>query len=124
MTVSPQTDAVLTDLKKDLPKGVTVIPHQLPYSALSVSALFKNMSSKSPLSDWDQLMHVNLPGYVSKEEQGEAELTGYLAQLYYDCYPTEEEPTVVLAGYSQGSMVVHNILKEEAEYPATRGTCS
>ena len=114
MTVSPQTDAVLNDLKKDLPKGTTVISHQLSYPAPSVSDLGKNVTSLNPLTDWDRLTHVNLPAYVSKEEQGEAELVGYLAKIYDDCYSTEVEPLVVLAGYSQGSMVVHNILNEEA----------
>jgi alpha-tubulin suppressor-like RCC1 family protein len=113
MTVSPETNAVLLALQKELTaKGVTVTVtvHQLSYPAPSVNILTSDLHSANVLSDWDQLMHTNLPKYIGEEEQGEAELYGYLTQIYYGCYPTGQEPMIALAGYSQGAMVVHNVL--------------
>lgn len=123
MSVSPQTNAVLTTLEASLPKAVPVTVHQLSYPAPSVNVLFAGLSfsfwSLVSNRDWDQLMHVNLPNYIGQEQQGEAELIGYLTHIYYYCYPAGQEPMVVLAGYSQGSMVVHNILNEAAANPNT-----
>jgi cutinase len=123
ISVTPQTNAVLTALQANLPKNVPVTAHQLSYPAPAVSVLGTGISwSASAVrsnSEWDTFMHVNLPKYIGDEQQGESELVGYLSQIYFNCYPKGQEPMVVLAGYSQGAMVVHNILNELAAYPNT-----
>jgi len=121
MSVSPETDAVLTGIRDQLKAdGVTetIAVDQLPYKAVSDDLLTAGLkfpasaigAIKTIVTDWHQLMDVNLPRYISDEEQGESELNTYLAQLYGSCQSAAQQPMVVLAGYSQGSMVIHNVL--------------
>lgn len=120
--ISPQTEAVYNALTAQLSAEhikTPVIFYQLPYTAASVAGLVTGVKSPNVLQDWDQLMHNNLPAYIAGEQQGEAKLVGYLTYLYYECYPIGIEPMVVLAGYSQGAMIVHNILNELAGDPNT-----
>lgn len=120
--ISPQTEAVYNALTAQLGAEhikTPVIFYQLPYTAASVTGLVNGVKSPNVLQDWDQLMHTNLPAYIAGEQQGEAKLVGYLTYLYYECYPVGIEPTVVLAGHSQGAMIVHNILNELAGDPNT-----
>jgi YVTN family beta-propeller protein len=82
------------------------------YQAPSVNVLTSGLSWKpwKWKSDLNQLFNVNLPKYLTDEQVGEMELYEYLTNTYQDCLPTGQEPMVVLAGYSQGAMVVHNVL--------------
>ena len=82
------------------------------YQAPSVDVLESGLS-RAPVewsSDLNQLLLVNLPQYLSGEKVGEAELYRLLLTTYNNCIASGEEPTVVLAGYSQGAMLVHNVL--------------
>jgi hypothetical protein len=125
MSVSPETDAVLTGIEDELKaKGVNppIVEDQLGpgYQAQSVDVLWSGLSqNQTPKQMWDQLTEVDLPKYIDGEEDGEAELNGYLTEIAYDCYPTGHEPMIVLAGYSQGSMVVHNVLNALTANDAT-----
>jgi len=121
MSVSPQTNAVLTGIKDQLKAdgvAATVAVYQLPYKAVSDDVLTAGLkfpsasldAVKTIAADWHQLMAVNLPAYISAEEQGESELHAYLEQIYSSCQSAADQPMIVLAGYSQGSMVAHNVL--------------
>jgi Cutinase len=121
LSVSPQTNAVLTGIRDQLKIDkvpATIAVYQLPYKAISDDVLTARLkfptsaadAIPSLVADWHQLMHVNLPTYITSEEQGESELYAYLAQIYQSCQSAVQRPMVVLAGYSQGSMVVHNVL--------------
>jgi hypothetical protein len=116
MSVSGETDTVLKGIVDELRAAHLTIPiqeYQLgpAYTAPSVKDLLSNLSIQTTIPGiWHQFADVNVPNYIGQEEAGEAELYGYLTGIYYDCYPTGHEPMVVLAGYSQGAMVVHNLL--------------
>jgi hypothetical protein len=125
MSVSPQTNAVLTGIRDQLKAdGVTetIAVYQLPYKAVSDDVLTAGLkfpasavdAVQTIVSDWRRLMNVNLPKFIADEEQGESELSTYLAQIYQSCRSAGQQPAVVLAGYSQGSMVVHNVLNSIA----------
>jgi Cutinase len=72
------------------------------------------------VADWNRLMNVNLPKYIADEEQGVTDLRNYLEQIYNSCQSAAQQPMVVLAGYSQGSMVVHNVLNAIAAADQTK----
>jgi hypothetical protein len=116
MSVSPETDAVLTGIEDELKaKGMNppIVADQLGpgYQADSINVLWSGLSpNESVKAKWDRITEVNVPKYIGGEEDGEAELNGYLTEIAYDCYPSGHEPMIVLAGYSQGSMVIHNIM--------------
>jgi len=120
-SASAETEAAYKDIKHQL-KAQGANPsttfYQLPYSAPSTKVLTSGLEKPTSvstlgvtvMSDWIQLMDVNLPKYIAGEEQGESELYAYLAQIYHTCNSAGKQPMVVLAGFSQGSMVVHNVL--------------
>jgi Cutinase len=117
MSVSPQTNAVLAGIEQALKeKGVStrIVAQQLgpAYTAPSVSELRTGLSPNPQkyLADVLQFLTVNLQNYIDGEHQGVEELYDELTSLYTSCLPTGQEPMVVLAGYSQGAMVVHNVL--------------
>jgi Cutinase len=121
MSVSPETDDVLTGISDQLKADdvtATIAVDQLPYQAASDDILIAGLkfphsvadAIPTIVADWNRLMNVNLPKYIADEEQGETELRNFLAQIYTSCQSAAQQPMVVLAGYSQGSMVVHNVL--------------
>jgi hypothetical protein len=121
LSVSPETNAVLTGIKDQLKIDqvtATIAVYQLPYKAVSDDVLAAGLKFPTSvinaipilIADWHQLMKVNLPKYIADEEQGESELYTYLTQIYHACQSSAQQPMVVLAGYSQGAMVVHNVL--------------
>lgn len=126
-TVSPQTDSVWMAIQKQLQsqgieltgKGAKVSStfYQLPYPAPSTKVLFSGLTN--PLKSTNQItatvkdyrqFRKNLPAYIAGEQKGESLLYADLARIYHDCSSAGVQPMVVLAGYSQGAMVVHNIL--------------
>jgi Cutinase len=116
MSVSRETDTVLEGIEDELHAEHLTIPIQVDqlgpaYTAPSVNDLLSNLSIQTTIPGiWHQFADVNVPNYIGQEEAGEAELYAYLTGIELDCYPTGHEPMVVLAGYSQGAMVVHNVL--------------
>ncbi len=117
--VSPETDAVYKAVTAQL-KGIDITQtfYQLSYPAPSVDVLASGLTKPSSLigagqvigADWDRLVNTNMVNYIAGELQGESELSAYLTQIYNDCHAAGQQPMVVLAGYSQGAMVVHNVL--------------
>jgi hypothetical protein len=118
---SAETYAAYVDIKNQL-KAEGVNPgttfYQLPYSAPSTKLLTTGLEAPTldsrvgltVAADWLQLMDINLPKYIAGEEQGESLLYAYLAQIYHTCSSAGKQPVVVMAGFSQGSMVIHNLL--------------
>ena len=121
---SPEANAALKGILQVLPaKGATVPPVDVDqlggpgatpnsYQAPDVKDIVKDWSW-NPLklpADLNRTINVNLPKYLASEQVGETELYTYLSNTYLDCQSTGHEPMVVLAGYSQGAMVVHNVL--------------
>jgi Cutinase len=120
-SVSPETDTVYKAMNSQLEaegSKLTQTFYQLPYSAPSVSVLVSGLTKPSSVigagkvigADWDRLVNVNMVKYIAGELQGESELYAYLTQIYNNCHQAGQQPMVVLAGYSQGAMVVHNVL--------------
>ena len=121
---SPETNTVLQGILQAFKAaGVTVPPIDVDqlggpktipnlYQAPSVDVL-KSGLSWNPLkwnADLNRIFLVNMPEYLGAEQNGEAELYALLTATYQKCQPTGQEPAVVLAGYSQGAMLVHNVL--------------
>jgi hypothetical protein len=93
--------------------------HQLTYPAPRVDVLFSKLDHGSLKARSDRLWKHNLPSYLGQERQGEQELVTYLGQILTSCAGTSKHPAVVLTGYSQGSMVVHNVLQTLVDTNAT-----
>lgn len=93
--------------------------HQLAYPAPSVDLLLSGLDSGSITQKANRLLKHNLPSYLGQERQGERELMTYLGQVIASCSGSTKHPEVVLAGYSQGSMVVHNVLQTLVNSKAT-----
>ena len=126
MPKSWETNAVLVGILRAFSaKGVTAPPIELDqlggprgtpnaYQAPSVDELRSGLSW-NPIT-WDaernRIFQVNLPKYLGEEQVGEAELYALLTATYAACFPTGHQPMVVLAGYSQGAMLVHNVLNQ------------
>lgn len=85
--------------------------HQLSYPAPSVDLLTSGLDNGSLNDRIKRLLKHNLPSYLDQERQGERELARYLDRILANCAGSGKNPQVVLAGYSQGSMVVHNTLQ-------------
>jgi hypothetical protein len=124
-SASAETDATYKAVEQQL-KAQGVNPsttfYQLPYPAPSINELLSGLQKPTSTStigltvesDWIRLMDVNLPKYIAGEEQGESGLYAYLAEVYHTCNSVGQQPMVVLAGFSQGAMVIHNVLNEIA----------
>jgi Putative Ig domain/Cutinase len=93
--------------------------HQLAYPAPSVDLLLSGLNTGSLVQRANRLLKHNLLSYLGQERQGERELLTYLRQILATCAGSSKHPAVVLAGYSQGSMVVHNVLQALVSAGAT-----
>lgn len=90
-------------------KGKTYKKQVLDYPALSVDTLF-NVSGSIP-DKARQLFEQNLPTYMAGKDAGVTALYSAVANSRAKC-PNQ---AIVLAGYSQGAMVVHQFLQEYAQ---------
>ena len=95
-------------------KGKTYKKRVLDYPALSVDTLFEDLDSGSTPANARQLFQENLPKYLAGKDAGITALYSAVANSRAKC-PSQD---IVLAGYSQGAMVVHEFLQE---YAATSG---
>lgn len=93
--------------------------HQLTYPAPSVELLGSGLDLRNLDQARRRFLRHNLPSYLAQERRGERELLTYLRQILATCAGTGKRPKVVLAGYSQGAMVVHNVLQALDERDAT-----
>jgi hypothetical protein len=113
LSVSPEAQAVYDGMAAQF-SAAQLTPDvqidQLAYPAPSVSLLTSGLSTGSVNERIERLLEHNLPSYLTQEREGETELEGYLQQVLTDCRSTTKTPAVVLVGYSQGAMVVHNVL--------------
>ena len=127
-SVSAQTNTVYKALIKQMQaQGAKAVPtfYQLPYSAPAVTKLTDGLtfSRSNPAAsigaDWNRLVNVNMIRYIAGELEGESTLYKFLNDLYNKCHTAGQQPSVVLAGYSQGAMLVHNVLNIIAADKAT-----
>lgn len=123
LSVSPQlvafyTSMVQTAASKDI--GVRV----LDYPATSVDALFAGLNQITARNRLDYLAKLraklpdNIRAYLAGEKQGVAALWGQYTSVRVGC-PANTK--IVLGGYSQGAMVVHEFLNELAATNDTAG---
>jgi hypothetical protein len=126
--VSPETKRVYAGIQATLPAGKTVGFHQLgpTYRALSTDVLGRGMatalSEGSPASRLkaarSRLSH-NLDEYLGGADKGVSELNAYLTHLTFLCFPQHKEPSIILVGYSQGAMIIHEQLRRLARAHST-----
>lgn len=114
LSVSPQLLNAETAFVGRLRKPVQV--EVLDYPALPVGVLFANVG-KNPVADVVNVLKDNIPTYLDGKSQG-------VSALWSEFETTRElcpDESIVLAGYSQGAMVVHQFLEE---LNATRDSAS
>ncbi len=109
LTISPEIkkayDAMVTQLAGRRSVHVKV----LNYPALSVNVIGQNLSG-NPYQRLQKVLNVNLPTYLAGKDEGVAALWGAFTAARFGC-PDEK---IILAGYSQGAMVVHEFLAQLA----------
>jgi streptogramin lyase len=108
LSISPQLKRVYNAMMSRLAGHKSVLVHVLNYPALSVNVLKTNLNTGSLSTRWHQFFGVNLPMYLAGKDKGVAALWGAVTQVRFSC-PNQK---IVLAGYSQGAMVVHEFLEE------------
>lgn len=91
-------------------KGKTYKKRVLDYPALSVDTLFEGADTNSTPNNARQFFKENLPTYMTGKDAGITALYSAVANSRAKC-PNQ---SIVLAGYSQGAMVVHEFLQEYA----------
>ncbi|MEV4621080.1 cutinase family protein [Asanoa sp. NPDC049573] len=121
LSVSPQLATLVTAMKSTA-GGKTLVPRVLNYPATSVDALFAGLNTIKARNRADYLIQArnrlaaNIDSYLAGEKQGVAALWGQYTAVRFGCpAPTK----IVVVGYSQGAMVVHEFLNQLA---ATRDT--
>jgi hypothetical protein len=116
MSDSSETKAVLTGLKnrlKNTGKDLSVGVYQVPYPALSTDELKKNLSGPVD-KKINTLLKKNVPRYLGSEQEGELVLGHFFDEIQQLCASENLPARFVLAGYSQGAMVIHNFLRSVA----------
>ncbi len=86
--------------------------YQLPYQALSVNVLTQGLSSWNLSRDEDRFFETNLVTYLESVADGLNSLTGYLESVNRSCAAQHQTPKFILVGYSQGSLVIHQLLHD------------
>ena len=110
LSISPQLLSVYNAMMSRLAGRKSVLVRVLDYPALSVDVLRRNLNTGNLSTRWHQFFGVNLPTYLAGKDKGVAALWGAVTQVRFSC-PNQK---IVLAGYSQGAMVVHEFLEELA----------
>jgi len=110
LSISPQLRQVNKAMMSRLAGRKTVNVQVLDYPALSVNVLGENLNKGTPISKLRQFLYVNLPKYLDGKNAGVAALWGTVTGDRFSC-PDEK---IVLVGYSQGAMVVHEFLDQLA----------
>jgi hypothetical protein len=110
LSISPELRREYNATMSRLAGRKTVRVQVLNYPALPVDVLTANLSTGSPRSKLHQLLGTNLPTYLGGKDQGVAALWGAVTSARFSC-PNQK---IVLTGYSQGAMVVHEFLDQLA----------
>jgi hypothetical protein len=98
--------------------------YQLPYAALSTDVLAAGVQKAGSLRASEDRFFQNLTTYIGSEKYGVAKLNRFISQAEAAC----PKAGFVLAGYSQGAMLIHDYLTQlarqgsGAELRAIRGT--
>ncbi len=113
---SPETAATITALTKTMRNAGAapdVVIHQLSYPAPSTNLLLSGLTTKKSLkANRDRLFKHNLPSYLLQERLGESELLSYMKNVRSACAHSSGQPKLVLVGYSQGALVIHDVLRQ------------
>ncbi|MFL6172272.1 MAG: cutinase family protein [Marmoricola sp.] len=126
LSVSPQLNAVYTRLSADVKAaGKTISPFVFNYPSTSVNVLFDGLGAipvnKSYITNLKAKINDNLSGYLGGKNQGVNDLFGTVLDINSKC---QDKTMIILAGYSQGSMVVHEFLNNFGGPSASRITGS
>ena len=107
MAASPVTQRIYTEMISRLPAG-TPKPsfQQLPYEALSTDVLAAGVKKAPSLKAAVDRFFQNLAAYISGEKVGVVNLASFISRTEARC----PHAGFVLAGYSQGAMVIHDYL--------------
>lgn len=84
--------------------------YQLPYQAMSVDVLGEGLGQGSLSDREDRFFDTNLPRYLGSIDDGLTSLSGYLNSVERMCALQHRTPQFLLFGYSQGSLVIHELL--------------
>lgn len=123
LSPSPQL-AYLLKAARSTARGKTIGVRVLDYPATSVDALFagiKDIKARNRL-DWlnraNKKLTANTDSYLAGEKKGLAAMWGEYTSVRFGC-PSSTK--IIVAGYSQGAMVVHEFLNELAATSDTGG---
>ncbi len=109
LTVSPELKKVYDGLREVIPSNKTVGVQVLDYPALSVDVLFEKADGVN-LRSAKQVLEHNLPKYLNGKNAGVTALYQAVGHAHFTC----PKQAIVLSGYSQGAMVVHQFMQEYA----------
>ena len=107
LSISPQLQTAHQSFVARLAGRRSLALKVLDYPAPSVDVLFANVNLNRPLS-LPGTIQKNVSTYLAGKDTGVAQLWATYTQVRASC-PSER---IVLAGYSQGAMVVHQFLEE------------
>jgi hypothetical protein len=116
LSVSPQLRALYIAMKSTA-AGKFIGVRVLNYPATSVKELVAGLSKVRGFNEADYLVNLtkklaaNINAYLAGKDQGVAALWSQYLNVRASCPPATK---IVLGGYSQGSMVVHEFLDELA----------
>jgi hypothetical protein len=110
LTVSPELKKVYDGLRQVIPSNKKVGVQVLDYPALSVDVLLQKTNGVN-LQSAEQVLGSNIPQYLNGKDAGITALYAAVAHVRSTCH----NEAIVLSGYSQGAMVVHQFLQEYAQ---------
>jgi predicted esterase len=108
LSVSPQLRAVYEATAAHVGAARSLTVHVVDYPAESVNVLFAGVT----VHDVETRLRDNIREYLAGEKQGVKALLLELAATHAECPRT----AIALIGYSQGAMVVHDVLGELASH--------
>ena len=110
LTISPELKKIYDGLRETIPSGKKLGVQVLDYPALPVDVLFEKASWMNLRSPQQVLGH-NVPKYLNGKDAGVTALYEAVGHAHFTC----PKQAIVLGGYSQGAMVVHQFLTEYAQ---------
>lgn len=120
LSPSPQLTTLYGAIKERASsKGKTVSVRVVNYPATSVDALWAGLKSTKNKVELVKKLRSNAAKYIAGEKQGVAQLGGLITGAEWGC----RNSSLVLIGYSQGAMVIHDWVNEpgRTSHPAIVG---